>query len=334
MYVRIIAYIFNYIVSMISESKDSIKILVVDDEPSILEIITFMLENEGYIVTNAATGMTALEKVLTFKPNLILLDVMLPKMDGIEVARRLRSNFRTRHIPIIMVSAKRDIEDKIIGMEIGADDYVTKPFSRDELLARVKMVLRRTKEQLERNALTGLPGNIFVEMEIRKLMEHKKKFSMFYLDMDNFKPFNDYYGYDQGDKGIILLSNILLDVIEEFGSHEDIVGHIGGDDFVILTFAPDVDILAGEMVDRFYKKSQELFPKEDRVRGYFVTEDRQHKKSTFKTVLTISVVIIEDVDERFSSYAHLVDSAMELKKYAKSLGGNRFVKERRIEKRE
>ncbi|MGQ9705965.1 MAG: GGDEF domain-containing response regulator [bacterium] len=318
---------------MIFDSKDNIKILVVDDEPSILEIITFMLENEGYIVSNAATGFTALEKVLTFKPNLILLDVMLPKMDGIEVARRLKSNFRTRHIPIIMVSAKRDIEDKIIGMEIGADDYVTKPFSRDELLARVKMVLRRTKEQLERNALTSLPGNIFIEIEIKKLIEQKKRFSMFYLDMDNFKPFNDYYGYVEGDKAIILLGNVLLDVIEEFGSSEDIVGHIGGDDFVVLTFTEDVDILAGEMVSRFYEKSKGLFPEEDMARGYFVTEDRQHKKSSFRTVLTISVVIIEDVNGRFTNYAQLVDSAMELKKYAKSLGGNRFVKERRSETR-
>lgn len=334
MYDKIITHILDCITSMTVDSKDSVKILVVDDEPSILEIITFMLENEGYIVTNAATGMTALEKVLTFKPNLILLDVMLPKMDGIEVAKRLRSNFRTRHIPIIMVSAKRDIEDKIIGMEIGADDYVTKPFSREELLARVKMVLRRTKEQLERNALTGLPGNIFIEMEIRKLMEQKKKFNMFYLDMDNFKPFNDYYGYDQGDKAIILLSNILLDVVEEFGSSDDIVGHIGGDDFVILTFTANVDNLADEMVDRFFEKSQGLFPKEDKVRGYFVTEDRQHKKSSFKTRLTISLVIIEDINGRFTSYAQLVDSAMELKKYSKSLGGNRFVKERRSESRE
>lgn len=315
---------------MEAEKQDNIRVLVVDDEPSILEIITFMLENEGYIVANAATGSAALEKVVSFRPDLILLDVMLPETDGIEVARNLKNNFRTRHIPIIMVSAKRDIEDKVLGMEIGADDYVTKPFSREELLARVKMVLRRTRDQLDRNPLTGLPGNIYIEVETRKLMKSGEHFNMLYVDIDNFKPFNDYYGYDQGDVAIEILRDVILNTVEKLGTSMDIVAHIGGDDFIIITFSDSTEKIADEIINGFSRQSKSLFPKEDIKRGYFVTVDRKSKKSTFKCNLTISVALIKDIDSRFTNYAQLVDSAMELKRYAKSIGGNRYVEERRV----
>lgn len=125
------------------------KVLVVDDEQNILELIRYNLEKEGYTVRTASDGNAALEMAQEEKPDLILLDVMLPNLDGLSACRVLRQNEVTRKIPIIMISARGEELDKVLGLEIGADDYVTKPFSIRELLARVKARLRRKQEESE-----------------------------------------------------------------------------------------------------------------------------------------------------------------------------------------
>lgn len=134
------------------------KILVVDDEPPIVELVKFNLEKEGYEVVVAYDGMTAIDRTMEEKPNLIILDIMLPEVDGFEVCRSLSQNPQTKDIPIIMLTARGEEVDKILGLEFGADDYITKPFSPRELMARVKARLRRTtssqKDKEEAEVLT------------------------------------------------------------------------------------------------------------------------------------------------------------------------------------
>ncbi|MHB8600063.1 MAG: response regulator [Ktedonobacteraceae bacterium] len=121
------------------------KILVVDDEPVLVETIAYNLEQAGYQVTTAADGSSALEAAHRETPDLIILDIMLPEMDGLEVCRQLRRESKTSTTPIMMLTAKGDEIDKVVGLEVGADDYVTKPFGRRELLARVRALLRRSE---------------------------------------------------------------------------------------------------------------------------------------------------------------------------------------------
>jgi diguanylate cyclase (GGDEF)-like protein len=309
------------------------KVLVVDDEPSIREIITFNLEIGGYLVESVNNGEEAIFRALQNRPDLILLDVMLPKMDGIEVIKALRSNFRTSGIPIILVTAKRDIHDKVAGMRVGADDYITKPFSREELLARVKMVLRRTSEMRDRNPLSNLPGNISIELDIQRRLKSKEGFSLFYLDIDNFKPYNDRYGYTKGDQAIQLLAEVLLAMAEKFCAPGDLIGHVGGDDFVVVTSIQQADQAAHFLLSEFSVRSIEFFSDEDRAAGYFTSISRSKETKQYPCCLTLSLAIIENYNNRFTSYGQLVDVATELKAYAKSKGGNRFVKERRSDVR-
>jgi len=305
------------------------KILVVDDEPSIREIITFNLEVGGYIVETAKDGEEAVQKTVEFNPDLILLDVMLPNMDGIEVVKVLRSNFRTSAIPIVLLSAKRDIHDKVAGMKVGADDYITKPFSREELLARVKMVLRRTLEMRDRNPLSNLPGNVSIETEILRRLNEGEDFSIFYLDIDNFKPYNDHYGYSKGDQIITMLAEVMLAMAEKFCLPDDLVGHIGGDDFVLITHSQREDESASFILTQFTQRSTEYFDDKDKAQGFFVSVTRSGERKKYPCYLTISIAIIENRDHRFTSYGQLADTAAELKAFAKSKGGNRFVRERR-----
>lgn len=144
------------------------RILVVDDEPSITKLVSFNLEKAGYDVDTAADGQAALDKVQDNQPDLIVLDLMLPKVDGLDVCKRLRQE--NNHIPVIMLTAKDEELDRVLGLELGADDYVTKPFSPRELVARVKAVLRRSaiKDALEQADAKQKPlviGDLVIDVE-------------------------------------------------------------------------------------------------------------------------------------------------------------------------
>ena len=148
-------------------------ILVVDDDPDIARFVEVNLRSAGYEVSVASDGEQALEKAGSLRPDLVLLDVMMPRIDGFEVAHRLRRNPQTSNTSIIMLTAKALATDKVLGLTAGADDYIIKPFDPIELLARVKGTLRRAKEMRNLSPLTGLPGNIRIQEEIERMVREE-----------------------------------------------------------------------------------------------------------------------------------------------------------------
>jgi diguanylate cyclase (GGDEF)-like protein len=305
------------------------RVLVVEDEPNIREIINFNLENWGFEVIQAEDGETALAMAEEYSPDLILLDLMLPKMDGIEVCRRLKSGFWTSRIPVIMLTAKKEVKDKVRGMEVGADDYITKPFSREELEARVKMVLSRTRSQRDRNPLTSLPGQIAVQGHVERLLADNIPFALLYLDLDNFKGYNDYYGHSRGDEVIKLLADVIVDVVAQRGSRGDYVGHIGGDDYTVVCSPEVAKEISDDIVAEFETKVTSLFAPEDVARGYFVTVDRQGKTTKQPCRIHITIAAVPNDDKQYSSYVAMVDIATELKKFGKTKEGSVVVFDRR-----
>ena len=305
-------------------------ILVVDDEEPIRKIVTFQLEKAGYEVSSCADGEEALHKVDERQPDLILLDVMMPSMDGYEVCKRLKSNYRTGHIPIIMVTAKSELENRLQGFEDGANDYITKPFAITELLVRVKNVLQWSQLQRQANPLTGLPGNVSIEREVEKRFQNNGTFSFLYADIDNFKAFNDYYGYSRGDEAIKTTAKILVDAVKSKGNPDDFVGHIGGDDFVVITSLDRSDPIAREITGTFDKKIKDLFDEKDRERGYVEVINRKGTVDKFP-LLTLTIAVVSSEDGSISHMARLSDIASELKCYGKTLEGSVVVKERRKE---
>ncbi|HUV86702.1 MAG TPA: response regulator [bacterium] len=314
---------------MAGQSGPRERVLVVEDEPNIREIINFNLENWGFEVVQANDGETALAMAEEYSPDLILLDLMLPKMDGIEVCRRLKSGFWTSRIPVIMLTAKKEIKDKVRGMEVGADDYITKPFSREELEARVKMVLSRTRSQRERNPLTSLPGQIAVQGHVERLLAERTPFTLLYLDLDNFKGYNDYYGHSRGDEVIKLLADVIVSVVAHKGAHGDYVGHIGGDDFTVVCSPEGAKEVSDDIVADFENKVTSLFAPEDLARGYFITVDRQGHTAKQPCKIHVTVAAVPNDDDQYSSYVAMVDVATELKKYGKTKKGSVVVFDRR-----
>lgn len=305
------------------------KILIVDDDPDILDILKLTLEGEGYEVIEAMDGEEALKKAYNRAPNFIILDYKMPKVDGYEVCRILKKDILLRHLPIIMLTAKGELMDKVKGIDAGADDYVVKPFEPQELLARVKMVLRRTERSLDANPLTRLPGNVSILNEIERRIDEDRPFAVCYLDLDRFKAFNDKHGFEQGDRVIRETGRILIKTIQKLGGPDDFIGHIGGDDFVIVTTPGAVDTICEQIIEAFDRAISYFYSKEDQARGYLMRKDRRGKTHKIP-FMSISIGVVTNEKRTMSHVAEVGEIGAELKQFAKSLKGSNYVKDRRI----
>jgi diguanylate cyclase (GGDEF)-like protein len=303
-------------------------ILVVDDDPDIARFVEVNLRSAGYDVAVAADGEEALEKAGELRPDLVLLDVMMPRIDGFEVAQRLRKNPQTANTSIIMLTAKALSADKVTGLQSGADDYIIKPFDPIELLARVKGTLRRAKEMRNLSPLTGLPGNIRIQEEIERQVREARPFAVLYCDLDNFKTYNDQKGFVRGDRLIQATARIIQDAVVEFDTSEGFVGHVGGDDFVAVVNPDVAEAVAKRICERFDGSRSGFYESEDLDRGFIRMEDRKGVMQDVPLV-AISVGIATTARRAFLHYGEAVAVATEMKQFAKRDGGSSYAIDRR-----
>jgi diguanylate cyclase (GGDEF)-like protein len=305
-----------------------IKILIADDDPDIRDILKLTLQEENYEVLEARDGEEAL-KIIRSKPlSLVLLDYNMPKMNGRQVCNLVKKDLLLQHLPVIMVTGKGEVSDKIDGIDAGADDYVVKPFEPKELLARIRMVVRRTQRDLEANPLTRLPGNVAILNELSSCIEKKTPFAVCYVDLDKFKAYNDKYGFEHGDDVIRETARILLSAAKEFGNPDDFVGHIGGDDFVVIT-TPDLsDKICEKIIHDFDNISPSFYNQEDRENGYIIGYDRQSKIHKI-LLLSVSIGVVTNEMRQITHVAEVGELGAELKKLAKSMEKSNYVKDKR-----
>jgi len=304
------------------------RILIVDDDPDIRDILKITLSEEDYEVIEADNGEDALKLIRTKNPDLVLLDYKIPKIDGRQVCKIVKEDILLQHLPIIMVTGKGDIDDKVEGIYAGADDYIVKPFEPKELLARIRMVLRRTERDLEANPLTRLPGNVSILKELNKLIEKNELFAVCYLDLDKFKAYNDKYGFERGDEVIRATARIIIKAVKNFGKETDFIGHIGGDDFVIITDPKTVDQLCQNIIEEFEKVSPTFYNEEDRKRGYIITKDRKGNEEKVP-LLSISIGVVTNEYRKITHVAQIGEIGAELKALAKQRERSNYVKDRR-----
>jgi len=306
------------------------RVLVVDDDRNLRKIISTNLELAGFAVEVAADGPEALSLIENVQPDIVLLDLMMPHMDGYEVAQRIRNhqNPTIANVPIIILTAKGETEDKLRGFEAGADDYITKHFGPQELLARVRAKIRRVEVDSSLSPLTRLPGNLAIEAELRRRIDSGEPFSVIYLDLDNFKAFNDVYGFTHGDEAIVLLARVTVDVVRRRGTPNDFVGHIGGDDFIVVTLSERSEEIAKEIIAEFDRDIRNLYSAKDLRAGYIETRDRRGALNRFP-IMTISMAIVSNDRSQLNNYAQVGEAAAELKRYAKSIAGSVYVKDKR-----
>jgi len=303
-------------------------VLVVDDDPDVARFVEVNLRSAGYEVTVASNGEEGFDKAVELRPDLVLLDVMMPKLDGFEVAQRLRRDPRTSSSSIIMLTAKALSSDKVLGLSSGADDYIIKPFDPVELLARVKGTLRRAREMRALSPLTGLPGNIRVQEEIRRRVGEDQPFALLYADLDHFKAYNDNYGFVRGDRAIQTLARLVTETVHEMVGPAGFVGHVGGDDFVMIVNPDIAEELAQTLCERFDGQAPGLYDPEDAERGCIQVRDRQGNMKSFP-LLTISIGVATTANRRFGHYGEAVAVATEMKQFAKRDPQSSFSVDRR-----
>jgi diguanylate cyclase (GGDEF)-like protein len=303
-------------------------ILVVDDDPDIARFVEVNLRSAGYDVAVAGDGEEALDKASEIRPDLVLLDVMMPRIDGFEVAQRLRRSPQTANTSIIMLTAKALSADKVTGLQSGADDYIIKPFDPIELLARVKGTLRRAKEMRNLSPLTGLPGNIRIQEEIERQVRDGEPFSVLYCDLDNFKAYNDQKGFVRGDRLIQAVARIIQDAVVEHVGTEGFVGHVGGDDFVAVLAPEPSEAVAKRICERFDEARSEFYEPEDLERGFVRIEDRKGVLQDIPLV-AVSIGIASTDRRRFAHYGEAVAVATEMKSFAKRQPGSSYAVDRR-----
>ncbi|HEY9061855.1 MAG TPA: response regulator [Pseudobacteroides sp.] len=304
------------------------KILIVDDTELIVRIITDILVPAGYDVISANNGEEGIEMVRREKPDLVLLDIIMYGMDGLEVCKILRADESNNLMPIIILTAEDDEEQKLQGLELGADDYIKKPFNPRELIARVRNTLMRIDRNRWANPLTGLRGNLEIQAEITRRIFKRDIFSVVYADLDNFKAYNDVYGFASGDRAIKLTADILLDSIHALGTPTDFVGHVGGDDFILVISPRNTDIICENVIKRFDEKIVELYSMEDRKKGFISTANRQGQMIQYP-IISISLAAISNENRSLISHIQVAEIAAELKKQAKSIAGSVYVKDTR-----
>lgn len=302
-------------------------ILVVEDDGSVARALNETLLADGFSTEVASTGEAALEYALREVPHLVLLDLMLPGMDGFEVVRRLRGNAKTAHIPVVILSGRHDIEYKVRAFESRVDDYLTKPYNGNELLARVKAQLRRLQENML-SPLTGLPGGTQVERAISQKLREPAPWSILYLDLDHFKAYNDVYGFVLGNDLIRLLATIAGEVVRGHGNLTDFVGHVGGDDFVIISTPDRTEAICQALILRFDQESRLLYTADDLQRGTLIALDRQGNNHTYPLV-SLSIAVVTNQFRPFSSIEQISRTSAELKRKAKGIAGSTYVVDRR-----
>jgi diguanylate cyclase (GGDEF)-like protein len=304
------------------------KILIIDDTEFMTKLITDLLEAAGYDVVAASNGAEGVQKVREEKPDLVILDVVMPGMDGFEVCKVLRDDESNNLMPIIMLTAQDNEDDKLAGLEIGADDYIIKPFNGRELVSRVRNTLKRIDRNRWANPLTGLQGNIEIQTEINQRIAKRVLFAVIYADLDNFKAYNDVYGFASGDRAIKLTADIIVDNVHTGGNQGDFIGHIGGDDFVIITTPDKAEAICRGVISDFDDKIKTLYCDEDVERGYIVTSNRQGQIMKFP-IISISLAVVTNEARELTSHIQVAEIAAEIKKKAKSIPGSTYVKDRR-----
>jgi PleD family two-component response regulator len=301
-----------------------VRVLVTDDDANIRSLLQDVLETAGYLVDTACDGQEALEKVTRLPPDLVLLDVEMPVMTGWEVVTKLKSDAILQHLPVLMLTSLARAEDKIQGLDLGADDYLTKPFNPGELLARVRSALKRKRVELEANPLSRLPGNISIEREINARIQSGTRFAVLYADLNNFKAFNDRYGFKRGDEAIQKTAQLLLATRIQ----GDFVGHVGGDDFIFVTTLEHSEPACQKIVTDFEAMAPALYDPEDRARGFIEITDRQGVLARFPFV-GVAVGAVTNELRPLTSIGQISALGAEMKKFAKRSPRSAYAFDRR-----
>jgi PleD family two-component response regulator len=295
------------------------RMLIVEDDFDISNMLRIYFQSHGYEVAVAQRGEDALEMCRKQLPHIIVLDIMLPDMDGYDVCRELRNNLRTSHVPIIFLTQKDERSDKIHGLELGADDYITKPFDLEELKLRVKSAISRATIQSLTNPTTGLPGGRLIEDQLRNLMR-RDEWGILYVGLLGFDAFTEVYGFVAGEEVLRFMAMILGQTVDNLGTPNDFIGHIGGDDFIVISADKGLtDAMVKDLTRRFDEGIGTHYDWQTREQGYLIVRDEAGNE-TKVDLMTIAIGELSVDDGPFSDIREITEAAASARREGREAG--------------
>ncbi len=285
------------------------RILVVEDDFDISNMLRIYFSGQGYDVQVAPRGGDALTLTRKQLPQLIVLDIMLPDMDGYAVCRELRQTTRTSHIPIIFLTQKDERSDKIAGLELGADDYITKPFDIEELKLRVKNAIDRVDREKSMDPRSNLPSSKLIEEQLRELMRARETWTYIDLKINNFDAFQEVYGFVASTEVLRFMALLIGEVVDELGTPNDFVGHAGNDNFVIVTYSTKPQVLQDRIVERFNDEVKQHYSFIDRERGHINLENGQQRP-----LMTLGGGMVSNATQNFADIREITELAAEARR--------------------
>jgi len=280
------------------------KILIVEDDSDISKMLKMFFERD-YKIDIATQGSEALDKARCGMPNLIILDIMLPDINGYEVFRKLRIQPRTSHIPMIFLTQKDDLSDKLQGLALGADDYITKPFDFAELKLRVKNAISHSERDSLTDPNSGLPSGRVIEDQLRTLVG-EEDWALIDIEIQHFRGLQDAYGFIQGNEVLRLMGMTITDILNKSGSLDDFAGHTGGEHFVILTSENNAKKIVENLREEFVKKAHIFYSFLDREQGFVTLSDGEKVP-----LINLAIGIVSPSTHEFSDIREITELAVE-----------------------
>ena len=285
------------------------RLMIVEDDPDISNMLRIYFNGQGYDVDIAQRGSEALEKTRQVMPHLIVLDIMLPDIDGYEVCRTLRTNTRTSHIPVIFLTQKDERSDKLQGLEMGADDYITKPFDIEELKLRVQNAIARAERESLTDPQSGLPAGRLIEDQLRRLIR-QKGWAFMDLRINYFDAFKDVYGFIAANDVLRFAGMLLGEVVDSLGTANDFLGHAGGDNFVIMTSEAAAGEIRQQLKTRFNEEVQSHYNFMDRQQGFMMAPDDSGKMEK-SPLMSLAVGLVSPSTHTFADIREITEIAAE-----------------------
>jgi diguanylate cyclase (GGDEF)-like protein len=297
------------------------EILVVDDQDFARARLRDELVKHGYRVRLAESGEVAIEEIQNRPPDLVVLDMLMGegRLDGKQVCQTLRLSPSTRGIPVIILTSVDGLDAKVEALGCGANDYVTKKEGAElaEVVVRVKTHLDFRDMHRDSSPLTLLPGNAQIERELRQRIGRGDPFAYLYIDIDEFKAFNDLYGHYRGDEIILATAEVLKRCLDQCGTEDDFIGHVGGDDFVVMCAPERAEAIAGSVVRDFDAMIQGHLDPRERDRGYLEVLGRTGRLERYSWN-TVTVAVVGGKGQLFRHPGEVSARAAEVKRNSKA----------------
>ncbi len=305
------------------------RILIVSADRNLREVLTFCFDGWGYEVFVLDPPLNDVNAIKKISPSVVVMDVETAHKPQLHACQLLKDDFLTAFIPIITIINKRQLRQQLLDIRQGVDDYLIKPPDPLDLRIRIEMALKRSAYSFHTNALTGLPGARIIEEHIRERLAQRQFFSFCYVDIDNFKCFNDVYGYLKGDRVIMQVAYMLYTCVKKYGNPGDFIGHIGGDDFVFVSTPDRYEAVCEQFIDLFERVTPCHYTPADRLRGHVIAHDRSHALKKIP-LMSVSIAVVNKTDAySCKSLVEVSDRVAEIKGYLKVIPGSTYMADRR-----